>query len=399
MRKISLVFLIVFFVTNSGSHLGAQMTISGIFDSTVSVNAGAGDSPGFSYGIEEFANIRFQTRIRERGRILGAVNLYAVAGDYAAAARANNPSGFIDAENYVAWIELERLHFRVNFEAADFDGGLMRIPFGFGQVWRPTDFLNPRNPLKPDARPRAVLGSTLAWYPGDEFKMLAFCAAPRNPYSQDGGGGLAGLAIDRHWGRASIQTLYSFEAPMRGSMQGIHRFGFSLKADVKVGFVVDALYVYNHENGTGLDGLSFSAGFDYSFFRGKLIVLAEYLYNGSASSTARGEGNIFGFSNEHYLYTGVTWRFSDFTNANIALVSGLSDISFTPMLGFNHELFQGATLMILAQVPIDRDLISGNGKRGELGPLPPDKLQPLLQEDGQRFGSYFFCTVRLRLRF
>jgi hypothetical protein len=250
-------------------------------------------------------------------------------------------------------------------------------------VWGSSDFLNPKNPLKPDARPRAILGTALFMYPAEDFKLLAFYAAPRDAFSREGKGSLVGLSLDRHWETASVQALYSFETPNNGSEYGIHRAGLSVKADVEVGLFLDALYTYNHEAGTELDGLSFSIGADYSFFDGNLIALAEYLYNGETSSTALGYGGSF--SNNHYLYTGVTWRFNDFTNINAALISAFDDISFTPIITFNHDLFQGATLTITAQIPMDRDLFSDNGKHGELGPM--------------RLGRYFNCTARLRLRF
>jgi hypothetical protein len=367
------------------SGVSAQMTVSGILDSTIAVNAGAGDSPDFSNGFEQFANIRFRSRVRDRATVDGAVNLFAAAGDYAVglAAMGYNPVG----ENFVAGFELERLFFRLNGEHTDFDGGLMRLPFGYGQVWGPSDFLNPKNPLKPDARPRAVLGMGLTWFPHDDLKLFAFAAAPRNPFAQDAGGMFTGLSMDRHWSKASLQALYSFETPVKadetaaGTKHGIHRTGFSLKLDVEVGIVMDVLYTYNHEEKTELDGLSFSMGIDYSFFDGNLIAMAEYLYNGKTSSTAFGYGGSF--LNNHYLYTGFTWVFNSFTNISLALISGLDDISFTPVVSFNHDLFQGATFTILAQVPLDRDLFTGDGNKGEFGP---------------RF-SYFNCTARIRLRF
>jgi hypothetical protein len=392
--------------------LAAQITVSGILDSSVSLQAGAGDtsaSPDFSFGLEEYANLRFQSRIRDRAVVYGAVNFIAAAGDYAANAAQMasltaavgvpgiNPTAFIAGENYIAAIELERLYFRLNGEFLDFDGGLLRLPFGYGQVWGSSDFLNPKNPLKPDARPRAVLGAGLSWYPADELKLLAFGAAGRNPFSREGKGGLLGISMDRHWDRASVQALYSFETSNDGSEYGIHRFGTSVKLDMIVGLVVDALYAYNHEAGTELDGLSFSLGADYSFFDGNMIVLAEYLYNGETSSTALGYGGSF--SNNHYLYTGLTWRFNDFTNMSAAFISAFDDVSFTPVISLNHDLFQGATLTVTAQIPMDRDLFSGDGNRGELGPLPPDELQPLLHVTGERLGRYFNCSARLRLRF
>jgi hypothetical protein len=401
MKKYITLFAVAFFIISGNICLFAQLTFSGLLDSSVSLRAGAGDAPAFSFGVEEYANIRMQARIRDKAVFYGAFNLIAAAGDNAemaaqmarlTAAREYtrpgiNPSFFTGGENYIAGIELERLYFRLNGETVDFEGGLLRLPFGYGQIWGPSDFLNPRNPLFPDARPRAVLGAGLSWYPKDELKLLVFAAAPRNPFLNKGNGTLAGLAMDQHWDKASLQLLYSFETPQPGSEQGIHRAGISVKADLEVGLVMDALYTYNSEAKTRLDGLSFSFGADYSFFDGNFIVLAEYLYNGEKSATSVYGGGSF--SNEQYLYTCFTWRFNDFTNISAALISGFDDVSFTPVISLNHDLFQGVTLTLTAQVPLDRDLFSHDGNRGELGPIP----------SGSNIGRYFDFKAKIRLRF
>jgi hypothetical protein len=387
-RFLFVFFLITLFAVNSINILAQGITVSGLLDSSVSLRAGAGDNPAFSYGVEEYANLRMQAKLREFATVFCDVNLLASAGDpaYIAAKMSGlTTNGGIAAagESYFALIELERLYFRINTDAIRLDGGLLRLPFGYGLVWRPTDFLNPVNPLSPDARLRGVLGAGLSWYATDTLKLAAFGAAPRNAFSQTGEGGHVGLMFEQRWDKIDMQAMYFFESPQTGSKYGIHRMGVSLKADLELGFVLDALYSYNHEAKTGIDGLSLSAGFDYSFFDGKLIVLAEYLYNGSSSSTSRKGGG--GFVNEHYLYTGFTWRFDDLTTAGLALISGFSDVSFTPIISFNRELFQGATLNFSAQIPLDRDLFSGDGNHGELGPLS--------------LGRYFDCSVKLRLRF
>jgi hypothetical protein len=384
------IVVLIFVFAISGFFLHAQMIVSGILDSSVSMRVGAGDEPDFSCGIEEFANIRFQSRLRDKATVFGAVNFIAASGVYANDAKlmaemytltGNTPDGFnttsyVAGDNYIAAIELERLYFRLNGEHTDFEGGLMRFPFGYGQVWGSSDFLNPKNPLKPDARPRGVLGAGLSWYPHDDLKLLFFTAAGRDAFAEKGEGSLVGFSLDRHWEKMSIQTLYTFELPKTGSEYGIHRAGLSVKADVEIGLVMDALYTYNYEAGTELEGLSFSIGADYSFFEGNLIVLAEYLYNGKNSSTAFDPlTNILGLQNEHNLYTGLTWRFNDFTNMSVALMSGLDDSLFIPILTFNHELFQGAVLTIMAQMPLNKDVFSGD-------------------EDFS-----FNCTARLRLRF
>ncbi|MDR0323301.1 MAG: hypothetical protein LBI12_02500 [Treponema sp.] len=363
-RRLTLIIFLFFTV----GCLAAQINVSGIFDSSVSAKVTGGDDPVLSFGIEEYANLRFQTRVGDNVTIFGAVNLLAAAGDYASII--SPAMGFFAGDNYVAGIELERLYFRLRGEHLDFNGGLLRMPFGYGQVFGPSDFLNPRNPTKPDARPRAVLGAGLSWFhPEEDLKVHGFAAAPRNSSSPGSDGWIAGISGENHWDKLSVQALYSFELPKTGSENGIHRAGLSVKADIEAGIYIDTFYAYNHEAGTRHEGLSFSAGADYSFIDGKLIVIAEYLYNGETSSTYGGELN-----NNHYLYTGLTWLFSDYTNVNAALISSFDDISFTPIVTLSHDLFQGALLTVTAMLPAAHNEFSG-------------------------WGWFFNCSVRLRLRF
>lgn len=369
-----------------------DFAFSGVFESSVSANAGAGDAKDVSYGIEEYANIRMQKNIGDKATFFSAVNLIAAAGDYALIMAADTNANVWAKKNYAAAIELERLYFKLRGKNLNFDGGLQRIPFGYGQVFKSSDFLNPYNPIRPDARPTAVLGGALSWFSPkiEEFKILSFATAGRNPFEQDGG--LAGISAEKHWNRASAQLLYSFEHsdsafPATSSNPFIHRAGMSLKADLELGFVLDMLYTHNKEIDKKADGLSFSGGFDYSFFDAKLLVLAEYLYNGAASSTSvAGGGN---FSNKNYVYAGATWLFSSFTNAGIALISSIDDSSFLPIITFNHELFQGATLALTAQIPMDKTMFYDDANKGELGPIPPNMSG----------GSHFYFETKLKIRF
>jgi hypothetical protein len=238
----------------------------------------------------------------------------------------------------------------------------------------------------------AALQDKTCTIPRDWLERIRGSAAPRNPLALGGEGGLAGLSGDQHWDRASLQLLYAYESPGAASPWGIHRTGLSLKADLELGFVADLLYTYNHQARTGIEGLSFSGGFDYSFLEGKWYVLAEYLYNGAASSTAARGNNpaeyAAGYGGEHFLYTAASYFLNDYTSLTLACLSGLSDSSFVPILSAEHELFQGLTLSLSAQMPLDRDLFSGNGKRGELGPLPPGASQ----------GNHFLLGLKTRLR-
>ncbi|MCL2844538.1 MAG: hypothetical protein FWE23_03680 [Chitinivibrionia bacterium] len=387
-----LILAITFFGGNAFAQRDG-LTFSGIFESSVATNVGAGEAANLSYGLEEYANIRMQARVGENGTFFGAVNLIAASGDYAitmiSQAEHVKFGGIHTGKYYAALIELERLFFRIRGENVNFDGGIMRIPLGFSNVWGSSDFLNPKNPLKPNARPRAVLGNSLSWFPVHGFKLQGFGITGRDPL--DANSGIAGIAADKHWDKLSAQLLYSFEYsdefPSTASNPWTHRTGLSLKADLELGLILDMLYTHNKELENKADGLSLSTGFDYSFFSGNLIFLAEYLYNGLASSTSlAGGGN---FSNRNYLYTGFTYRFSNFTNAGLALLSGLDDASFVSLLTFNHQISQAISLSVAANVPMDRNLFNNDGNHGEFGPRP----------SGMSAGSHFYMETKLRMRF
>jgi hypothetical protein len=371
MKRLMVLYLFLGFAGTV--HFVSGQELSGVVDSTVNYAAGAGDAPSHSFGLEEYANLRLRLRTGEKAIFYAAFNLFAISGNYLESAAllgslnqnsyfASTP--FVYGQNYAAGMELERLYFRINGDYVDTEAGLLRINFGYGQVWGSSDFLNPRNPLFPNARPRGILGADVSVYPVDSLKLMFFAAAPKNPLESGGAGFLPGFSLDKHWDRASIQGLYAFETP--GSESGIHRFGFSLKADLELGFVADALYTLENGKSEGVQGLSAGAGFDYSFLDGDLYVLSEYLFNGDSSATAYGFGGSW--MNHHYLYAMALYRFNDYCSASLATVFCFDDLSFSPFATVNYELFQGFSLNLSVRLPLDQDSLS-DGKAGELGPV------------------------------
>jgi hypothetical protein len=380
------------------------LDFSGVLDSTVDFSLGT-EGADDSWGAEEFVNLRFKAGAGEKAALYGALNLVAAAGSSAVGiAASQTPVAAAAARNYLAAIELERLYLRVNGEYLDAEAGLMRLAFGYGQVWASSDFLNPRNPLFPDARPRGVLGASFAFYPADSLKLTAFGAAPRAPLEAGGGGLIPGISLDQHWDRASLQALYAFETPgvspggtpretlgetpdgttSGGAEAGLHRFGLSLKADLELGLVTDLLYTLDPSNPQGIDGLSAGAGFDYSFFRGKFYVLAEYLFNGASSASAAtgiGEGHL---SNRHYLYALVRYAINDYAGLSLADTLCLDDLSFMPALTLDYELFQGFTLSFTAKACLDRETLS-DGASGEFGPAAAGSRGDLRVKASLRF--------------
>ena len=213
--------------------------VSGTVNTMVHTAVGTGSFPDFHFGAEEYANLRLKAGVGERGTVHAAVNLIASSGTNSAAVVA---SGAAVGENYTATMELERLYVRILGDSSDTDFGLMRIAFGYGQAFRPTDILNPPNPLLPEARPRGILGIATAVYPSLDIKVQGFAAGGRDPLESDGGGMLSGASVDAHFSQGSFQALYAFQSPGDDSREGINRFGFSLKLEAGAGIVLDALY-------------------------------------------------------------------------------------------------------------------------------------------------------------
>ncbi|MCL2007636.1 MAG: hypothetical protein FWG77_06070 [Treponema sp.] len=343
--KKSLLIIIVFVISGG---LFAQ-DWSGVSESSFNYVLSEAN-PEHSFGFEQFTNLRLRVRTRDSVTFNGAFNLIAMSGNYALGPIMTGLA--ISGENYAAAMELERLFIRIAGEHIDTEAGLLRMNFGYGQVWGSSDFLNPRNPLAINARPRGVLGINSAFYPTDTLRLMAFAAAPKNPLEFQGGGIIPGIVLDQHWWNASLQAIYAYETVGFADDSpelGLHRFGLSLKLDLVLGFVADALYVLDPDRNDGIDALSAGLGFDYSFLGGDLYVLAEYLYNGSSSISALGFGGYW--MNNHYLYASAMYRFNDFFTMSLSTLMCFDDFAFQPIISADYELFQGFSLNLTARIP------------------------------------------------
>ena len=395
--------------------------ISGTIESASEAAAGAGGAPGFSLGFEEYANLRLKASAGERGTVYAAVNLVALAGapaDLAArAAEAADLAGyalpvtsFVTGENYAAALELERLYIRIRGESLDLEAGLLRIPLGYGLAWRPLDFLAPPNPLVPNARPRGVLGTVVSAYPSETARVKAFLAAGADPLESGGEGTVLGAAADVHGRRASLLGLYAFQTPSSGHSRGIHRAGISAKLEAGAGIVLEALYEYDPDADPGPEGLQAALGLDYSFLDGDLYVLGQYLYNGPGALAPGDDlGDLYDSSGDpwyetdpaeripaagmtiaelnrrNYLYSALTYRWSDYTRSTLSWALSPDDLSFSPDLTIEHEPFQGMTVSLSCRAFLDPRSLSGSGNYGELGPV--------------NTGRYASLGLRARLKF
>ena len=386
MKRCKFFFLSVFILITGNFTLSAQ-TLSGNLDTKLTM--GAGSSQDFFYGAEAYANIRLKIPVGEYAAVYSAFNLIAAAGTSAMPVQAASGTSLSGAssteENFAAITELERLYIQLSGERMGLSAGLLRIPFGFGLVWRPVDFLNPQNPVESDARHRGVLGITASYFPQKipDIKFLVFAAVPRDPQSISGEGARFGLSCDNHWLKASAQLLYCFESPASYTVYdqfnppvvllsdnyplGLHRAGLSVKADLELGITAELLYTLNPDSPAGINGLAASAGMDYSFLEGKLYLLAEYLYSGSESVDAISAAMPSGHTGSHYLYAAGTWKWSDFSSFTLGCAANLEDISCTSIALWQYEFLHGMILSIKLHIPLDRDSFN-SGDPGEFGP-------------------------------
>lgn len=358
---------------------------SGLAETTVRADLSADLSPAAD--VEQFANLRFTSPVGDAGTFNAAANLFAVAGTERALTT--------DAE-------LERLYVAFKTERFDIDAGLMRIPFGYGQAFRPTDILNAANPLYPNARLSGVLGGIVSWYLGEETRIAAF-ASDRvaadafdsfditDPLADPGSRPLGGLMFETHSPRYSAQALLAARAPDSSSSSPEFRAGVSLKIEALVGIVADALFFTDGSGFPAAHGarswVKAAIGADYSFFDGSLYALAQYFYNGAgvlSSSDSLSDlygtdawadlplasrvpaGGFSDYYRRQYLYARALWKASDYTRVGVSALVSLEDGSFAPMIDFEHDLTRGVTLSAEGRAYLDARDLAGRWP-GELG--------------------------------
>lgn len=378
---------------------------------------GYGGSEKGAYGFEQYGNLRLEAPLKEWGKVYVAVNVLAASGTALPGISSTSIGQGSMGQGYGSIVELERLYYRLETEAVDWETGLLRIPFGFGQAFRPMDFLNPPSPLHPDARPRGVLGTLYTQYPSETTLVRIFAASGPDPTQTDGSGALAGISGELHVPSSSVQVLYALQAPRTGEKRPTHRLGLSYKWDGEVSITLDALYTlwgdalatnrWYDRTWHPILGLQLTAGLDASF--GDFIAFIQYLYNGSGPLEPKdplselydpSRGNwrdlppdkrlyrsdlpIGEWNRRNYLFASLLYKVNDYTRLSLSSTVNLDDGSLVPAAILEHEPFQGLTVQLTLRVFLDPALW-GIGPEGELGPLHTGKRGD--------------CSVKVRIRF
>jgi hypothetical protein len=382
--------------------------INGIFSSDLDLRVertypdGASD---FGYGWQNFTSIRLRSAVNDLLSFYISVNLNAVSGVYTE----------LFSAPFIA--DLERLYFKAHGDWIDVEAGLIRIARGYGYVFSPLDFLNTRdvlNSLDPTGRPPGKWGIHATIYPQDMWKIELFGLAPDNPTESKGWGSTFGAATNFSLGKINFDILYALLLPEveYGSIPAPIEYpnddftqsaGFALKADIEIGFYVEALYRFEHRMFIldsyfgkvfhGYEGLEAAVGADYTFRGTDIYVLCEYLFYGPGYAdwsdpsldSIYTSGNWddltpearmgmldpakkpLAFNRHDYLFLLAKQTPSDDLSYGVSALAGLDDLSALLTAFLEYEIVQGLTIRTSFLLPIDKRMFDSSAEAGEWG--------------------------------
>jgi len=327
--------LIILVILTNLSLISAKSTINiygeleSTFDSTHKREYKINDYGIYSWGVNNYANLKITSKINNFISFGIAFNINTYSGNYtdqykvsflqSALGTYNDNKGvlwtnyfsipFYYKTTYVGSIELERLFFKVSTKYADIETGLIRIARGYSYFFKPMDLFNPVDPFNPNARPLGKIALRTTFYPADMWSIEAFAISPDNPIQQQGWGFKFGAATNFKVKKFNFEFLYTLFLPEISYLQKpadivlpdyinndfSHIFGFSMKADIEIGLYTEILYrldqrTIREQNYYGKElyffrGLEASLGIDYTIpvanTDSKFYLLVEYLFYGS----------------------------------------------------------------------------------------------------------------------
>jgi|GEM_PF-3775535 len=338
---ILILILTIFHLYTDESHIRFYGVFESITDFQHKREYEGDDYGEFSWGMNNYANLRFKAVINEYITFDMAVNINLLSGNYTNLYRLYyknqalsssifyyiNPETmevipsnklvastyysipFYYKNTYIGSFDLERLYFKGGNLYFDIQAGLMRFARGYGYIFKPLDFFNPHDPLNPNARPEGKLSLIATFYPLDMWKIETFVIAPDNPIEQTGWGFKIGAATLFNIDRFNFEFLYTLflpeieyekdpeelNLPKYTNNDFSHIVGFSFKADIEIGLFFEILYRFDHKSFKTKSyydeefylykGLEASIGIDYTISipqtHASIYLLMEYQFYGS----------------------------------------------------------------------------------------------------------------------
>ena len=358
----------------------------------------------FAQGWFHVLNLRLKSTVSESLSFFVSTNITAPTGFYA------------EALGPDVQAELERLYFKAGSETFDLEAGLIRVARGYGYVFSPLDFLNPRdagNSLDPQGRPPGKWGVHASFFPGDLWRVDLFGLAGDDATEDRLWGSRLGAGTTFSVDRFTYDALYALllpevepgasPAPAYLSDDVTQIAAIALKADMEVGLFAEALYRVDHralkhgdyygKSLRGYEGLEAAAGVDYTFGWRDLYVLGEYLFYGpghvdwqSSSldplytttdwqdsapldrlSLLDDAKRPLLFARHDYLFLLARLTLARDLKAGASCLGGLDDLSALFTVFAQYEALQGLTLELRYLQPVDRRLFDSSAAAGEWG--------------------------------
>ncbi len=334
LKKILIIICFIFLLTSFNYSQESKISFYGqyesIFDTTHKTDYFDKEYQAFSWGLNNYLNLRMKADINKYLTFGMAININMFAGNYTDNYRtyfAQMSSSVVDPltmmlesdnlfsipfyykSTYIGSFDLERLYFKVGNDYFDIESGLVRLAKGYGLFFSPTDFFNPVDPLNPNARPEGKLALIATFYPMDMWKIETFAVAPNNPVKSDGWDFKFGASTEFNIDKLNFQFLYTLFLPEMAYQKDqedesypkytnndfSHIVGFSMKADIEVGLFIDTIYRFDHKairekSYYGKEfylyrGLEFAIGVDYTIqipgTHSSIYLLLEYMFYGS----------------------------------------------------------------------------------------------------------------------
>lgn len=333
-KKTLLIFCFIltfsFLIFPADSKIIFNGSYESIFDTTHETDYFNKEYQAFSWGLNNYLNLRMKANINEYLTFGMSININMFAGNYTDNYRtyfARMSSSVVDPmtqmlesdnlfsmpfyykNTYIGSFDLERLYFKVGNDYFDIESGLVRLAKGYSLFFSPMDFFNPKDPLNPNARPEGKLALIATFYPMDMWKIEAFAVAPDNPVKSNGWDFKFGASTEFNIDKLNFQFLYTLFMPEMAYQKDqeeegfpaftnndfSHIIGFSMKADIEVGLFIDTVYRFDQmvfRENSYYDkefyiyrGLEFAIGVDYTIdvpnTDSNIYLLLEYMFYGS----------------------------------------------------------------------------------------------------------------------
>lgn len=448
MHKKKIIFILILFtVLNIFSQKKGTIKFNGSYECIVDLShikkyTKDTDYGEFNWGLNNFLNLRLNSEINEYISFGFAININTFSGSFtnfynyffpdSLFTQLQDPSSdkstlfkkdsvikifslpFYYRSSYVGSIELERLYFKAGNDFFDIETGLIRISSGQKESsFSPIDFLNPRNPLNPTARPDPRLAILVTFYPANLFNVQIFTIAPDNPLESKGWDFKFGTKAKFFFKKFNFEVLYSLflpqieyekdpkniNLPESVNNDFTHIAAISFKIDIEIGLFFDILYRFEHKSFKsgkyygktfyGYEGLEASFGIDWTLPGGIVYMKLEYLFYGSGmldwwdeideiyilewkyknpydrSLLLKSEKKVLNFLRHNYIFGLVNVKVNDYLRLGASYLFGADDQSGLLTIFSEIEPFQAFTINVSGMFPFDWSMINKDWRVGE----------------------------------